>query len=53
MKPEGIIVTGLLEDTILEETIPLPIALNAEMLWDPFQDDAEILRRAMSSYYRC
>ena len=53
MKPEGIIVTGLLEDTILEETIPLPIALYAEMLWDPFQDDAEILRRAMSSYYRC
>ena len=52
MKPVGTIVTGLLEDAMIEETIPLPVALYAETLWDPFQDDAEILRRAMSSYYR-
>lgn len=39
-------VTGLVEDAAFEEKIQPSVALLAETLWNPFQSDAEILRRA-------
>ena len=52
LKPAGTLVTGLVEDGMIEEAIPLSVALFAETLWDPFEDDAGILRRAMSPAYQ-
>lgn len=52
LEPAGTLVTGLAEDGMIEEAIPLSVALFAETLWDPFEDDAGILRRAMSPHYR-
>ena len=52
LKPAGTLVTGLVEDGMIEEAIPLSVALFAETLWDPFEDDAGILRRAMSPHYQ-
>jgi hypothetical protein len=43
--------TGLVEDGVLEERIHPSVALFAEMLFHPHQDDKDILRRAMSPYY--
>ena len=51
-KPAGTLVTGLVEDGMIEEAVPLSVALFAETLWDPFEDDAGILRRVMSPHYQ-
>ena len=52
LEPAGTLVTGLIEDGMIEEAIPLSVSLYAETLWDPFEDDAGILLRAMSPHYR-
>lgn len=44
-------VQGLIEDGMLEESIPLSVALFAETLWDPYEDPRTILDRASSPYY--
>ncbi|MHC4914778.1 MAG: hypothetical protein ACYTGB_04740 [Planctomycetota bacterium] len=45
-------VTGLIEDGMFSEEIPLSAALFAETLWNPRRPDAEILELAGSPYYR-
>jgi hypothetical protein len=44
-------VTGLVEDGVFEESIPLSVALFAETLWNPSRDAGEILQLALSPYY--
>ena len=46
-----LMVTGLVEDGLLEEVIQPSVALFAETLWNPAQSDAQILQRAMRPYY--
>jgi hypothetical protein len=47
-----LIVTGLVEDGMIEAGVPMSLALFAETLWDPRRPPAEILAAALSSYYR-
>ena len=37
---------------MIEEAIPLSVALFADTLWDRFEDDTGILRLAMSPQYQ-
>ena len=46
-----LMVTGLVEDGLLEEVIQPSVALFADTLWNPAQSDAQILQRAMRPYY--
>ena len=45
-------VTGLVEDGVIEECIPLSLAIFAETLWNPGRDAEDILQLALSPYYR-
>lgn len=45
-------VEGLVEDGLLEDTIQSSVALFAETLWNPFQNDGDILQTALSPYYQ-
>ncbi len=49
--PPGMIVTGLLEDGLLEEKIQLSASLFAQIIWNPQRDDLDLLQHAMSPYY--
>lgn len=46
------IVTGLVEDGMIETGIPLSLALFAETLWNPRRSPDEILQAALSPRYR-
>lgn len=52
LKPETVTLTALVEDGLLEEHIELSVALFAETAWNPYREDTEILRRALSPFYR-
>ena len=52
LSPAKMTVIGLVEDGILEETIPISVALFAETLWNPERDPDEALQLALSPYYR-
>ena len=52
VSPERMLVAGLIEDGLFEDEIPLSVALFGETLWNPRRPDADILRRALSPYYR-
>jgi len=45
-------VYGLVEDGMLEERVQPSVALFAETLWNPRQDDAVLLRRALRPAYQ-
>ncbi|MCE5277874.1 MAG: hypothetical protein ABFD92_00550 [Planctomycetaceae bacterium] len=51
-KPPKITATALIEDGVFEARIQSSAALLGQILWDPRRDDGEILRQAMSPYYR-
>ena len=42
--PESFIV-GLVEDALIEEALPLPVALYGELLWNPHGDEGELLTK--------
>jgi hypothetical protein len=50
--PARMTVTGLIEDGLFELAAPISVALFAETLWNPRRDEAVILQRAMSPYYK-
>jgi len=49
--PKSITITGLIEDGMFELTIQPSVAIFAQSLWNPFREDSEILRLALSPYY--
>ncbi len=49
--PAGMMAVGLVEDGLFEEKIQPSVSLFAEMLWNPFRSDEEILERALVSNY--
>ncbi|MBE6591801.1 MAG: hypothetical protein E7646_07150 [Ruminococcaceae bacterium] len=38
-------IVGLVEDALIEEALPLPVALYGELLWDPEADEGELLTK--------
>ena len=48
----GILAAGLVEDGVIEAGVPSSVALFAEMIWNPKREPGDILRNAMSSFYR-
>jgi len=50
--PNLMTVLGLIEDGQFEERIQVSAALLGEILWNPSRANAEILKLAMSPYYR-
>jgi len=49
-RPSSMLVTGLVEDGLLEAAVQPGVALFAETLWNPRQPDAELLARALRPY---
>jgi len=47
----NLLVTGLIEDGLLELQVQPSVALFAETLWNPHQSDTELLARAMRPYH--
>lgn len=51
-QPPSMLVTGLIEDGVIELGIPVSVSLFAQTLWNPFREDSEILRQATSGFFR-
>ncbi len=51
-KPPKVTATALIEDGVFEAAIQPSASLLAQTLWDPCREDSEILKQAMSPYYR-
>jgi hypothetical protein len=45
--PSDMLVTGLVEDGLVEEQVQPSVALFAETLWNPHRPDTDLLARAM------
>lgn len=45
-----VLATGLVEDGLFDAKIQPSVALFAEMLWNPYRDDADLLARALRPY---